>query len=217
MWGKRFQKPNPLVAAKPAIPSSLNWTRSGTSTAAPAGTRPVISTTVALRIATPNSSAGKSGLWPDVTSLLEKSGPSPTDTTGRIIASIPATAARPSASVTSWRRSSLPLCASAATSNRSRVEDRHRPSSQHNFCRDHDRGCRAIISQPLDLDVAETDRVIVPGKPKMPARPVLAWMRMIRHELLHRRHVGIGNHGAIQLTLDFRALDGDLFDSPLAH
>src|SRR6266487_2313233 len=75
----------------------------------------------------------------------------------------------------------------------------------------------AAYSEPLDLDVAEADRIIVAGKAKVPAGPVLARMRMVGHELRHRRHIGVGDHGAVQFHGDLRAFHGDLLKIPFAN
>src|SRR2546427_8384899 len=72
-------------------------------------------------------------------------------------------------------------------------------------------------SKPLDLDIPETNRVVVPGKPKMAAGAILARMRMVGHELSYPRQVGVGNHGAVEFHFDPRAFHRDLFEVPLAR
>src|SRR5207247_10546639 len=71
--------------------------------------------------------------------------------------------------------------------------------------------------KPLDLDIPETNRVVVPGKPKMAAGAVLARMRMVGHKLSYPRQLGVGNHGAVKFHFDLRAFDSDLFEVPLAR
>src|SRR5438093_8951094 len=71
--------------------------------------------------------------------------------------------------------------------------------------------------KPLDLDIPETNWVVVPGKPKMAAGAVLARMRMVGHKLSYPRQVGVGNHGAVKFHFDLRAFDRDLFEVPLAR
>src|SRR5437588_12238833 len=76
---------------------------------------------------------------------------------------------------------------------------------------------RLSRSKSLDLDVPETNRIVVPGKTEVAARAVLARMRMVCHEFRYFGKVGIKNPGAVEFHFDRRAFHCDFFEIPLAR
>src|SRR5262249_17957413 len=70
--------------------------------------------------------------------------------------------------------------------------------------------------QPLDVDVAELDRVGVPGEAEVPGLAVLAGVRPVAHVPGALARVGVEDGGAVQLALEGRALDRAPLEVPLA-
>src|SRR5262245_20499838 len=87
--------------------------------------------------------------------------------------------------------------------------------------REVDRAVRNLITPQESLDrpdpdLPERDRVAVAREPEVAARPVLAGVGLVAHELLHLTDIPVRDPGAVQLDRDLRALDGDLHENPIA-